>query len=174
LYTVIFGIAVEKIIAKHSSITMKKSAGILLYRIIKEKPEVLLVHPGGPFWKNKDEGAWSVPKGEFTAEEDALDAAKREFEEETGFTCNGNFIALSPVQLKSGKKVYAWALEKNIDAGQIKSNEFEMEWPPKSGKKQRFPEIDRAVWFSPAVAKQKISPSQSAFIDELLLLLSSA
>jgi len=156
-----------------SKITMKKSAGILLYRMVKEKPEVLLVHPGGPFWKNKDEGAWSVPKGEFTDDEDALDAAKREFEEETGFSCKGDFIALSPVKLKSGKTVYAWALEKNIDADQIKSNEFEMEWPPKSGKKQRFPEIDRAVWFTPAVAKQKINLSQCAFIDELVSLLQS-
>src|ERR1700712_4702287 len=101
---------------------MKKSAGILLYRIIKKKPEVLLVHPGGPFWKNKDEGAWSIPKGEFTDDEEALDAAKREFKEETGFHCSGDFKALSPVKLKSGKMVYAWALEKNIDPEKIKSN----------------------------------------------------
>ena len=150
---------------------MKKSAGILLYRKIKTKLEVLLVHPGGPFWKNKDEGSWSVPKGEFNDDEDALDAATREFEEETGFTCSGNFIALSPVKLSSGKIVYAWALEKNIDAEKVKSNEFEMEWPPKSGKKQRFPEIDKAQWFSSGEARQKINASQAAFIDELVTII---
>jgi predicted NUDIX family NTP pyrophosphohydrolase len=150
---------------------MKKSAGILLYRIVTKTPEVLLVHPGGPFWKNKDEGSWSVPKGEFTDEENALDAAKREFEEETGFSCNGDFVALTPVKMKSGKKVYAWALEKDIDAGAIKSNEFEMEWPPKSKKMQSFPEIDKAAWFSPAEAKKKINALQANFIDELLTLL---
>jgi predicted NUDIX family NTP pyrophosphohydrolase len=147
---------------------MKKSAGILLYRIIKKKPEVLLVHPGGPFFKNKDEGAWSVPKGEFADDEIALDAAKREFEEETGFSCSGNFIELTPVKMKSGKTVYAWALEKDVDAGIIKSNEFEMEWPPKSKKMQSFPEIDKAAWFSVAEAKIKININQSAFIDELV------
>jgi predicted NUDIX family NTP pyrophosphohydrolase len=152
---------------------MKKSAGILLYRIHKKKLEVLLVHPGGPFFKNKDEGAWSIPKGEFTSEEDALAAAKREFEEETGFSCNGAFLELSPVKLASGKIVYAWALEKDIDANAVKSNHFEMEWPPKSGKKQSFPEIDKAAWFSPAEAKQKINASQSAFIDELSAVVAS-
>lgn len=150
---------------------MKKSAGILLYRTINKKLEVLLVHPGGPFWKNKDEGSWSVPKGEFTDDEDALEAAKREFKEETGFTCNGNFLPLSTIKLKSGKTVYAWALQKDIDTSKIKSNEFEIEWPPKSGKQQRFPEIDKAQWFSPAEAKQKINAAQAAFIDELIVLL---
>ncbi|MEP6749455.1 MAG: NUDIX domain-containing protein [Bacteroidota bacterium] len=147
---------------------MKKSAGILLYRTIKKKLEVMLVHPGGPFWKNKDEGSWSVPKGEFTDEENALDAAIREFEEETGFSCSGDFVELTPVQMKSGKIVYAWALAKDIDAAAIKSNAFEIEWPPKSKKMQRFPEIDKAAWFSPAEAKKKINPAQSAFIDELV------
>ena len=150
---------------------MKKSAGILLYKRTKSKLEIMLVHPGGPFWKNKDEGSWSIPKGEFNDDENALDAAKREFEEETGFSCNGDFTALSPVKLKSGKIVYAWALEKDIDITNIKSNEFEMEWPPKSGKQQRFPEIDKAAWLSPAEAKQKINASQSVFIDELLAIL---
>ncbi|MEO5593026.1 MAG: NUDIX domain-containing protein [Chitinophagaceae bacterium] len=150
---------------------MKKSAGILLYRRIKTTLEVLLVHPGGPFWKNKDEGSWSVPKGEFNADEDALVAATREFEEETGFNCSGDFVALAPVKLASGKIVYAWALEKNIDAGKIRSNEFEMEWPPKSGNQQRFPEIDKAQWFSPADAKKKINASQAAFIDELVTII---
>ena len=148
---------------------MKKSAGILLYRIIKKKMEVLLVHPGGPFFKNKDEGAWSIPKGEFTDEEDALAAARREFEEETGFSCAGNFIELTPVKLKSGKIVNAWALEKNIDADKIKSNDFEMEWPPKSKKMQRFPEIDKGAWFSISDAKIKINLSQAALIDELVV-----
>lgn len=148
---------------------MKKSAGILLYRIIKKQPEVLLVHPGGPFFKNKDEGSWSVPKGEFDDDEDALDAAKREFKEETGFSCSGNFLQLTPVKLKSGKTVYAWALEKDIDTSKIKSNEFKIEWPPKSSKQQSFPEIDKAQWFSPAEAKKKINAAQAAFIDELIV-----
>ena len=147
---------------------MKKSAGILLFRKLGPDCELFLVHPGGPFWKNKDEGAWSIPKGEFTEEEDALAAAKREFKEETGVNCNGNFIELASVKLKSGKIVYAWALEKDIDPDKIKSNLFEMEWPPKSGKLQSFPEIDRAAWFTPAAAKQKINPAQATFIDELL------
>jgi len=147
---------------------MKKSAGILLYRKIAGATEVLLVHPGGPFWKNKDEGAWSIPKGEFNDDEDALDAAKREFEEETGVHCTGHFIPLSPVKLKSGKMVLAWALQKNIDPEKITSNDFEMEWPPRSGKRQRFPEIDRAQWFSTAVAKKKINSAQAAFINDLV------
>jgi predicted NUDIX family NTP pyrophosphohydrolase len=159
--------------AHQSIFKMKKSAGILLYRKLATMHELFLVHPGGPFWKNKDEGAWSIPKGEFTDEEDALAAAKREFEEETGFACNGKFIELSPVKLKSGKMVYAWALEKDIDPVKIKSNLFEMEWPPKSGKRQSFAEIDRAAWFKPAVAKQKINQAQSIFIDELLAILQS-
>lgn len=146
---------------------MKKSAGILLYRKNGSHTEFLLVHPGGPFWKNKDDGVWSIPKGEFTDEEDALDAAKREFKEETGYSCNGTFIELSPVKLKSGKLVYAWGLEKDIDPARIKSNLFEMEWPPKSGKQQSFPEIDRADWFTAAGAKQKINPAQASIIDEL-------
>jgi predicted NUDIX family NTP pyrophosphohydrolase len=145
---------------------MKQSAGILLYR--KEKQLwFLLVHPGGPFWKNKDAGAWSIPKGEFTADEDPLKAARREFKEETGFDCDGEFIPLQTVQLASGKKIHAWALEQDLDAGNIKSNEFEMEWPPKSGKKQSFPEIDRAAWFGAAAAKLKLNAAQAVWIDEL-------
>jgi|SRR5450432_2655560 predicted NUDIX family NTP pyrophosphohydrolase len=153
---------------------MKKSAGILLFRKNKKQLEVLLAHPGGPFWKNKDEGAWSIPKGEFTDDEDALDAAKREFKEETGFNCDGDFIELSAVKLASGKFVYAWALEQDIDAGKIKSNAFEIEWPPKSKKIQSFPEIDKAEWFSLAEAKQKINAKQSAFIDELVIKLKTS
>ena len=147
---------------------MKQSAGILLYRRKKKETEVFLVHPGGPFWKNKDAGSWSIPKGEFTESEDPLDAAKREFKEETGIHCEGEFIELSPVKLKSGKVIFAWAMEKDINPDLIKSNFFEMEWPPKSGKKMSFPEIDKGGWFSPAEAKLKINATQSAFIDELL------
>ena len=147
---------------------MKKSAGILLYRKNKKAIEVFLVHPGGPFWKNKDIGAWSIPKGEFTGDEIALDAAKREFEEETGVQLTGKFIELTPAKQKSGKMVYAWALEKDIDSNQIKSNEFTMEWPPGSGKLNSFPEIDKGEWFTAEDAIQKINPSQAVFITELL------
>src|ERR1700749_2222370 len=119
---------------------VKQSAGILLYRQASKQTEVFLVHPGGPFWMNKDAGAWSIPKGEFT-DEDPLAAARREFEEETGFSVDGKFIALPPLKQKSGKLVMAWALQKNIDASKIKSNEFEMEWPPRSGKLITIPEV---------------------------------
>lgn len=144
-----------------------QSAGILLYRKVSGQLQVFLVHPGGPFFKNKDLGAWSIPKGEFLDDEEPLIAAKREFEEETGQPVDGNFIALNPVKLKSGKKVYAWALEGDIDHETIFSNLFEMEWPPKSGKRQSFPEIDRAGWFEIKEAKLKINVAQAAFIEEL-------
>ncbi len=127
----------------------------------------MLVHPGGPFFRNKDEGAWSIPKGEVTAGEDFLDAARREFEEETGFTPAGQFIPLKPVKLKSGKVVHAWATAGDFDAGSCKSNTFTMEWPPKSGRKMEFPEIDRAEYFDLETAKKKINPAQAAFIVEL-------
>jgi predicted NUDIX family NTP pyrophosphohydrolase len=146
---------------------MKTSAGILLYRRTGTSIEFFLVHPGGPFWKNKEEGAWSIPKGEFE-NEDPLEAAKRELKEETGIICEGDFMALGSAILRSGKKIFAWALEKDIDPGTIKSNLFEMEWPPRSGKKQSFPEVDRGGWFSAAEAKQKINSAQRVFIDELL------
>ena len=148
---------------------LNQSAGLLLYRLKANVTEVLLVHPGGPFWKNKDEGAWSIPKGEFSAGEDGLEAAKRELHEETGYQLNGNFIALTPVKQRGGKTVHAWALEADLDTSQVKSNTFEMEWPPRSGKKQEFPEIDKAEWFQIPEARQKINPSQAALIDELLL-----
>ena len=150
---------------------MKQSAGILLYKFIDKTIFFLLVHPGGPFWKNKDLETWSIPKGEFTNDEDPLHAAKREFHEETGFEAEGEFTALHPVKLKSGKTIFAWALEFDIDVTLVKSNDFEMEWPPKSGRQQSFPEIDKAQWFSPADAKQKINAAQIAFIDELITLL---
>jgi predicted NUDIX family NTP pyrophosphohydrolase len=149
----------------------KQSAGILLYRFINKQLQVFLVHPGGPFFKNKDDGTWSIPKGEFLDDEEALTAAKREFEEETGQLIDGSFILLEPITQKSGKKVYAWAVEGDIDHETIFSNTFEMEWPPKSGKKQAFPEVDRAGWFDTETAKVKIISAQIALVDNLILLL---
>ena len=145
----------------------QKSAGILLYRIQQKSIEVFLVHPGGPFWSKKDEGAWSIPKGEFNENEEPLAAAKREFQEETGIKISGDFIALSPVKQKGGKMVYAWAVEGDIDPEKIKSNHFEIEWPPRSGKMKSFPEIDKAAWFHLNEAQKKIIEAQSAFIKEL-------
>ena len=131
----------------------------------------MLVHPGGPFWKNKDTGAWSIPKGEFTEDEDALEAAKRELKEELGMDLNGNFIKLSPVKLKSGKVVHAWALAGDLDPLLISSNHCEIEWPPRSGNKIDIPEIDRGEWFNTSKAIEKINPAQAAFIEELIFLL---
>lgn len=152
---------------------MKKSAGIIIYRQKNKILEVFLVHPGGPFWKNKDIGVWSLPKGEFTNEENALDAAKREVEEETGIICDGAFIELTPLKQKSGKMVYAWAHEKDIETDRITSNTFQIEWPPRSGKFITIPEVDRGEWFQPDEAKQKIIAGQTGFIDELILKLKS-
>ena len=146
---------------------VKKSSGILLYRFTNSFLEVFLVHPGGPFWASKDLHAWSIPKGEFT-DEDSLSAAVREFEEETGIHLNGNFTALTTIIQKSGKKVYCYSCEGNIDPEKIRSNSFEIEWPPKSGNKQFFPEIDRGEWFNVAAGKLKIIEAQAAFIDELV------
>lgn len=146
----------------------RKSAGILLYRIRNKTPEVLLVHPGGPFWKNKDQGAWSIPKGEYNDDEAPLDAALRELYEETGIPVKkGKCIPLTAVKQKSGKQVLAWAMKGNLNTDEIKSNLFEWEWPPKSGKKQFFPEVDKAAWLNMAEAKEKINPAQAALIDEL-------
>ena len=145
----------------------KKSAGLLVYRLRNGNLEVLLVHPGGPFWAKKDEGAWSIPKGEMTEDEDPLKAAKREFFEETGFQIDGNFIALTPVKQAGGKWVYAWAVEGDCDAESIKSNTFSMEWPPRSGKRKEFPEVDRAAWFTLDQAKQKILKGQLSLLEEL-------
>ncbi len=150
----------------------RQSAGILLFRKIFTKPEVFLVHPGGPFWKNKDEGAWSIPKGEFEDDENSLDAAKREFFEETGIKLSGEFVELRPVKLKSGKKVFAWAIEKDINAENIISNNFEMEWPPHSGKLQSFPEVDKGEWFSIEKAKGKINVMQLGLLEQLQQILS--
>lgn len=157
---------------------MKLSAGILLYKFIDATTYFLLVHPGGPFWKNKDLESWSIPKGEFTDDEDPLEAAKREFKEETGFELASEpeeeFIELHAVKLKSGKTVFAWALEFDIDVTLVKSNEFEVEWPPKSGKLQSFPEIDKAEWFQTHEALKKINPAQADFIVQIVSRISAS
>lgn len=146
----------------------KQSAGILLYRFRDNQLQVFLIHPGGPFFSKKDNGSWSVPKGEFNNDEKPLDAAKREFMEETGQPIEGKFLELEPVIQKAGKKVYAWAVEGNIDHKAIVSNLFEMEWPPRSGKKQTFPEVDKASWFDVEEAKAKINVAQFGFVEELI------
>jgi predicted NUDIX family NTP pyrophosphohydrolase len=149
---------------------MKQSAGVLLYRRMSGALEVLLVHPGGPFWRNKDEHAWSIPKGELSAGETALDAAKRELTEETGIVARGELAPLGMVKQPSGKVVHAWTVEQDADVASICSNTFEIEWPPKSGKLCAFPEVDRACWFALPVARQKISLAQEAFLDRLAAL----
>ena len=145
----------------------KISAGLLLYRRRGAALEVLLVHPGGPFWAKKDEGAWSIPKGEAAPGEDLLDRARREFEEETGFAVEGAFRPLTPVRQAGGKVVHAWALEGDIDTAALRSNRFSLEWPPRSGRIQENPEIDRAQWFELAEARRKINPGQLPLLDEL-------
>jgi len=147
---------------------IKQSAGLLVYRDTGDGVEIFLVHPGGPFNTKKDEGVWSIPKGEFDDGEDSLTAARREFEEETSFKIAGDFFELKAVKQKGGKIVHAWAVEADVDADAIKSNTFEMEWPPKSGKMSGFPEVDRAAWFNIKTAIQKINPAQAALIDELM------
>jgi len=145
-----------------------RSAGILLYRIRDGEPEVLIVHPGGPFWARKDAGAWSIPKGEHDDDEDAQACALREFEEETGTALTPAALAdLGTVRLKSGKLVAAWAVEGDLDADTITSNTFELEWPPRSGRTQEFPEVDRASWFGLDAAREKLNPAQGAFLDRL-------
>lgn len=147
----------------------KQSAGLLLYRFTSGALEVLLAHPGGPFWAKKDLGAWSIPKGEFDDTEDALDAAKREFLEETGTHATGEFIKLTPIVQKGGKTVHAWAVEQDIDPMIIKSNTFTMEFPPRSGRIQEYPEIDRAEWFIIPEALEKINSGQRMLITQLVL-----
>lgn len=146
----------------------KKSAGLMLFRDSHSAIEVLLVHPGGPFWSKKDDGAWSIPKGEFEDSEQPLDAAIREFEEETGCRPSGEFLALEAVKQPSGKLIFAWAIAFDFDPSSLKSNTFTMEWPPKSGRQQEFPEIDQAEWFGMAAARQKILKGQAPFLDQLL------
>ncbi|MEP6616776.1 MAG: NUDIX domain-containing protein [Ginsengibacter sp.] len=148
-----------------------QSAGILLYRKRNAIPEVMLLHPGGPFWKNKDIGAWSIPKGEFTSGEEPLLAAKREFLEETGKRIEGHFEELEPVKLKTGKQVFAWAVEGELDVGSIVCNTIQVEWPPRTGKFIEIPECDRGEWFTADQARLKINPGQAGLIDQLLQLL---
>jgi len=148
-----------------------KSAGLVMYRITHGEFEVLLVHPGGPFWVKKDEGAWSIPKGEIDAGEDPLAAAKREFEEETGCKAEGPFFELGSVRHKSGKTVTAWAFEGDCDPTQIKSNTFEMEWPPRSGQRKQFPEVDRAEFFTVEKARTKSHLAEFEFVRRLEALL---
>ncbi len=146
----------------------KRSAGVLLFRKSASGVEVLLGHPGGPFGAKRDDGAWSIPKGEFEEGEAPLDAAKREFEEEMGSAAAGVFIPLEPIRQSSGKTVYAWALEGDFDVAQHKSNTFQMEWPPRSGHQRDFPEVDRAAWFDIETARRKILGGQAGLLDQLL------
>lgn len=144
-----------------------KSAGVLAFRKQGATLEVLLVHPGGPFWRNKDIGAWSIPKGEFNDTEDAETAARREFSEEIGIALAGPLIPLGEIRQRAGKTVIAFTTEIDVDVGQIESNTFEIEWPPRSGRRQTFPEIDRAEWFQPDAARQKINAAQVPFLERL-------
>jgi predicted NUDIX family NTP pyrophosphohydrolase len=146
---------------------MTRSAGILVYDLGEPGLQVLLAHPGGPFWRNKDLGAWMIPKGEIGQLEEPLAAALREFTEETGATLSGDFIPLGELQQKGGKQVIAFACRAALDPETFRSNNFEMEWPPRSGRLQSFPEIDRAAWFDMPTAQTKILPSQRPFLDRL-------
>ena len=145
-----------------------QSAGILVYRFVGRRLQILLVHPGGPFWAGKDQAAWSIPKGLFEADETPLEAAKREFQEETGFAADGDFIDLGTLRQSSGKIVHAWALEMDLDPARIVSNTFRMEWPKGSGRLQEYPEVDRGQWLDVPQARRKIVKGQARFIDALL------
>jgi predicted NUDIX family NTP pyrophosphohydrolase len=153
---------------------VQHSAGILMYRRPAGVLEVLLAHPGGPFWAKKDDGAWSIPKGLFEGGEDGFAAARREFEEETGLRPEGAFVALGSFRQPSGKVIHAWALEGDFEPAGLVSNVFEIEWPPRSGRRQRFPEVDRAAWFRPAEAMIKIQKGQRPILDTLLGVLTRA
>jgi predicted NUDIX family NTP pyrophosphohydrolase len=147
----------------------KRSAGLLMYRRTGSEVEAFLVHPGGPLWVRRDMGAWTIPKGQYLdGEEEPLDAAKREFEEETGFTPKGEFTPLGDLRQPSGKLVTAWAFEGDCDPKELKSNTFTMEWPPRSGRQIVAPEIDRGGWFSMAEARLRLLPGQRPFLDRLL------
>ena len=145
----------------------KQSAGLVMYRYLNSILEVFLVHPGGPYWAKKDEGSWSIPKGEYSDDEEPFEVAKREFKEETGYDAEGNFLPLAPIKQPSRKLVSAWAFEGDCDASRITSNTFKMEWPPRSGKEGEFPEVDRAGWFPTKMAKKKLLKGHVGFIDEL-------
>jgi predicted NUDIX family NTP pyrophosphohydrolase len=151
-----------------------RSAGLLMYRRVSTWIEVLLVHPGGPFWAGKDEAAWSIPKGLYDDDEDALQAARREFEEETGVRPEGEFKPLGRFHQPGGKVVAAWAFEGTFDVAGLRSNLFSLEWPPKSGQQRRFPEVDRAGWFAPPEARRKILKGQRPILDALLCQLGMA
>lgn len=151
---------------------MRRSAGILLYRRRGDVVEVLLVHPGGPFWARKDEGAWTIPKGEPDAGEALLDCARREMLEETGADVDGDFVALRAVRQAGGKEVSAFAIEGDFDCASLRSNTFEMEWPPRSGRVRRYPEVDRASWFTLDEARAKINRAQAAWLDDIARLAS--
>lgn len=147
---------------------MRRSAGLLMYRRSGNGTlEVLLAHPGGPFWRGKDEGAWTLPKGEYDEPEEPLAAALREFGEETGFTVSPPFLPLGEIAQKNGKRITAWAFAGDADPAQLRCNSFEIEWPPRSGRRQSFPEIDRAEWFTLDAAKRRINPAQKAFLGRL-------
>lgn len=146
----------------------KQSAGLLMYRVRSGALEVYLAHMGGPFWARKDDGAWSIPKGEFAEGEEPLDAAQREFTEETGCRATGPFLPLTSITQRGGKRVHAWAVEGDCDPAQLRSNTFSMEWPPQSGKQQEFPEVDRAQWFAVPVALEKILTAQRELILEFV------
>ena len=147
----------------------RRSAGILLYRLSGAVPEVLIVHPGGPFWARKDAGVWSIPKGEYEDGDDPLAAALREFEEETGTALPpGELLELGEVKQKAGKVVTGWAAEGDLDADAIRSNSFRMQWPPRSGRFATFPEVDRAGWFGIDEAREKLNPAQAEFLDRLV------
>lgn len=149
-----------------------QSAGLLAYRLNGDEPEVFIVHPGGPFFANKDNGVWTIPKGLYEADEEAVDAAKREFEEETGFPVTASeLIDLGEVHRSDGKTIKAWAFEGDFDESKLESNHFEIEWPPKSKRQQRFPEIDRAVWLRLNEAAEKLQPAQIPFLERLANLL---
>jgi predicted NUDIX family NTP pyrophosphohydrolase len=152
---------------------LKQSAGILLYKKVEEELQFLLVHPGGPFFAKKNEGWWTVPKGELQPDELPLDAAIREFEEETGYKLSAPFLELEPITQKAGKQVLCWAAEGDLEAAAITSNTFEIEWPPKSGKIKAFAEVDKAGWFTYDEAKKLINERQVAFLEELTARLQS-
>jgi predicted NUDIX family NTP pyrophosphohydrolase len=145
----------------------KRSAGLLMYRRLAEEPEVFLVHPGGPIWAKKDKGAWTIPKGEYEHEENPLAAARREFEEETGFDATGEFLDLGSIKQKSSKLVNAWAFEGNCDPAKLKSNTCEIEWPPRSGHRLEIPEVDSGRWFSISEANEYIREEQRELLRRL-------
>jgi len=144
-----------------------RSAGLLPYRFTARVLEVLLVHPGGPFWARKDDGAWTLAKGEIADGEEPVDAARREFREETSFESSGELLPLGEVKQPGGKIVVAWAFRGDFDPVEVVSNSFEMEWPPHSGRRRKFPEVDRAAWFTLAVARTKILRAQAPFLERL-------